>query len=57
MTILLSNSYIIQDSYIIQASSFHSAHSCMPNVCDNNVYEAQTCTSFLVDSTDKCTGR
>ena len=22
------------------------AHSCMPNVCDNNVYEAQTCTLF-----------
>ena len=28
----------------------------MLNVCDNNVYEAQTCTLFYY-STDKCTGR
>ena len=26
--------------------SFHSAYLCTPNVCDNNVYKAQTCTSF-----------
>ena len=36
--------------------------SCTPNVCDNNVYEAQTCTLFyyfilVTSSTDKCTGR
>ena len=28
----------------------------MPNVCDDNVYKAQTCAS-LVDCTDKCTER
>ena len=27
----------------------------MLNVCDNNMYEAQTCTLFYY-STDKCTG-
>ena len=27
----------------------------MPNVCDNNVYEAQTCGKLI--ATDKCTGR
>ena len=32
--------------YLVHASSFHSPHSCMPNVCDNNVYEAQMCTLF-----------
>ena len=32
----------------MHASSFHNAHSCMPNVCDNNVYEAQTCASFYL---------
>ena len=31
---------------LVHASSFHSAHSCTSNVCDNNVYEAQTCASF-----------
>ena len=36
--------------------------SCMPNVCDNNVYEAHMCASlyyFILDtsSTDKCTGQ
>ena len=31
----------------------------MPNVCDNNVYEVQTCVYFilLVDCTDKCAGQ
>ena len=31
----------------------------MPNVCDNNIYEAQACASFdyLNDSTDSCTER
>ena len=31
----------------------------MPHVCDNNMYEAQTCALFyiLVDCTDKCTGQ
>ena len=54
MTVLLLNNYV----YIVHASSFHSAHLYMPNVCDNNVYEAQTCILFvlLVDCTDKCTG-
>ena len=28
------------------ASSFHSANSCTPNVCDNNMHKAQTCTSY-----------
>ena len=46
MKILLSNNYY-------HASSFHSAHSYMLNVCNNNVYDAQTCTSFYY-STDKC---
>ena len=33
-------------------------HSCMSNVCDNNVYQAQTCTLFYyqIASTDKFTG-
>ena len=31
----------------------------MPNVCDNNVYEAQTCASYyyLIVHLVKCTGR
>ena len=31
----------------------------MPNVCDNNAYEAHMCIRFilLVDCSDKCTGR
>ena len=40
MTTLLSN------NYIVHASSFHSAHLYTPNVCDSNVYKAQTCASF-----------
>ena len=28
----------------------------MLNVSDNNVYEAQACTSFYFSTTDKCTG-
>ena len=48
--VLLNNQY--------HASSFHIAHlcTCTLNACDNNVYEAQTCTtrSFYY-STDKST--
>ena len=31
---------------MVHVSSFHSVHSYAPNVYDNNMYEAQTCTSL-----------
>ena len=49
MNILLSNKQY-------HASSFHSEHSCMLNVCDNNLYKAQMSTLFYYN-TDKCIGR
>ena len=41
---------------LVHTTSFHSAHSSMANVYDNNVYKAQTCTSFYY-STDKWIGQ
>ena len=51
MKILLSNNQYMH--------LFHSANLCTPNVCDNNIYQAQMCASFyyLSGSTDQCTGR
>ena len=40
MTILLLNK-----QYLYLLFKAHT-DSCMPNVCDNNMYEAQTCASF-----------
>ena len=37
MTILLLN------NHIVHASSFHSTHLCTLNICDSNMYKAQTC--------------
>ena len=44
MRFLYYDNFIFE--YLVHAPSFHSAHSYMPNVCDNTMYEAQTCTSF-----------
>ena len=37
MTILLSNNHLTFKAH---------TNSCMPSVCDNNIYKAQTCASF-----------